>query len=114
MGDHSTLADGVDCYNVAKIRIGAFSTVSQYSYLCTGSHDFTDPNIMVTSRMPLISLPIAIGERVWITADVFVGPGVSIGDGTVVLARSSVVSDLPSWVVAAGTPAIVVKPRVLR
>ena len=61
--------------------------------------------------MPLVAAPITIGDRVWITADVFVGPGVTIGDGAVVTARSSVFSDLPPWMVARGNPAVAIKPR---
>lgn len=114
MGDHSTLADNVDCYCVDRVRIGSFSTVSQYSYLCTASHDYRDPAILERAQMPLVAAPITIGDRVWITADVFVGPGVEIADGVVVLARSSVFDDLPAWTVAAGRPAVVTKKRVLR
>lgn len=61
--------------------------------------------------MPLVAAPITIGERVWITADVFVGPGVTIGDGAVVTARSSVFSDLPPWMVSRGNPAVPVRDR---
>lgn len=114
MGDHSTLASGVDCYCVDRIRLGSFTTVSQYSFLCTASHDYLDPVILHQPQMPLVTGPITLGDCVWITADVFVGPGVKIGDGTVVLARSSVVRDLPAWVVASGSPAIVRKERLLR
>ncbi len=105
MGDHACLSEGVDCYCVAKIRIGAHSTISQYSFLCTASHDHTQ------AAMPLVASPITIGERVWITADVFVGPGVTIGDGAVVTARSSVFNDLPPWMVARGNPAVPVRER---
>lgn len=105
MGDHACLSEDVDCYCVAKIRIGAHSTISQYSFLCTASHDHSK------ASMPLVAAPITIGERVWITADVFVGPGVTIGDGAVITARSSVFSDLPSWMVARGNPAVPVNPR---
>ena len=108
MGDHACLSEGVDCYCVAPIRIGAQTTVSQYSFLCTASHDYT------RADMPLVTAPITIGERVWITADVFVGPGVTIGDGAVVTARSSVFADIPPWVVARGNPAVPVKARVLQ
>ena len=108
MGDHACLSEGVDCYCVAPIRIGAHTTVSQYSFLCTASHDYT------RADMPLVTAPINIGERVWITADVFVGPGVTIGDGAVVTARSSVFADIPPWVVARGNPAVPVKARVLQ
>lgn len=105
MGDHSCLSENVDCYCVDKIIIGAHSTVSQYSFLCSASHDYTQ------EVMPLVTASITIGERVWITADVFVGPGVTIGDGAVVTARSSVFSDLPPWMVARGNPAVPVKKR---
>ena len=64
--------------------------------------------------MPLLTSPITIGDRVWITADVFVAPGVTISDGAVVLARSTVFHDVPSWSVVAGNPAIVKKKRILR
>jgi len=107
MGDYSCLSEQVDCYCVDKIRIGAYTTVSQYSFLCTASHDYLDPG------MPLVTAPISIGERAWVTADVFVAPGVSIGEGAVVLARSSVLQDIEPWVVAVGNPAKSIKPRVL-
>lgn len=105
MGDHACLSEGVDCYCVARISIGAHSTISQYSFLCTASHDYTQKS------MPLVIAPITIGERVWITADVFISPGVTIGDGAVVTARSSVFCDLPVWMVSRGNPAVPVKQR---
>lgn len=108
MGDHSCLSHFVDCYCVAKISIGAHSTVSQYSFLCTASHDIERANL------PLITAPINIGSGVWVTADVFVAPGVTIGDGAVVGARSSVYSDVAPWTVVAGNPAKFIKKRVLR
>lgn len=108
MGDHSCLSHNVDCYCVDRIILGAHTTVSQYSFLCTASHDYIDP------AMPLTTAPITLGERVWITADVFIAPGVIIGDGTVVTARSSVFRDIEPWTVAVGNPAQPVKPRILQ
>lgn len=107
MGDYACLSEQVDCYCVEKICIGKHSTVSQYSFLCSASHDYTK------AAMPLVAAPITIGSYVWITADVFVGPGVTIGDGAVVTTRSTVFNDLPAWMVARGTPAVPVKPREL-
>ncbi len=107
MGDYSCLADRVDCYSVAPISIGKHSTVSQYSYLCAATHDYTDPH------MALVASPISIGAGAWIAADVFIGPGVSIGDGAVVGARSSVFSNIPGWTVVGGNPARVLKVRQL-
>jgi putative colanic acid biosynthesis acetyltransferase WcaF len=99
MGEHSCLADRVDCYSVDRITVGPHATVSQYSYLCTASHDYRRPD------MPVITAPIVIGARAWVAADVFVGPGVTVGEGAVVGARSSVFRDVEPWVVVAGAPA---------
>src|SRR5690606_6880132 len=108
MGDYATLADDVDCYCVAPIRIGANTTVSQYTYLCAATHDFEDP------RFPLRPAPITTGRDCWVAACCFVAPGVSIGDGAVVGARSSVFKDLPAWKVCTGTPAKPVRDRVIK
>jgi putative colanic acid biosynthesis acetyltransferase WcaF len=105
VGNSATLSWGVDCYNVAEIALDDYAIVSQYSHLCTASHDIEDP------RRPVVSAPIHIGARSWVCADVFVGPGVKIGEGTVVGARSSVFRDLPPWCVAVGTPAKPVRKR---
>lgn len=107
MGDDSCLSHHVDCYNVAKITLGKCATVSQYSFLCTATHDYTKDNF------PLLVAPISIGADAWVTADVFIGPGVNIGEGAVINARSSVFSDIEPWVVAKGTPARAYKARVL-
>jgi len=114
LGDRATIGEQVDCYCVGRIEVGSFSTVSQYSFLCTASHDYLDPSILEDPCMPLLAAPIQIGERVWIAADVFVGPGVKIDDGAVVHARSAVFSDVPRWTIVAGNPASIRGPRVLR
>ena len=108
LGSQSSLADGVDCYCVDRLVIGNDVTISQYAFLCTASHDYTD------ERMPLVTAPIRIGDRAWICADVFIGPGVTIGEGTVVGARSSVYRDLEPWIVAAGNPARPMGRREIR
>jgi putative colanic acid biosynthesis acetyltransferase WcaF len=105
MGPHSCLGPDVDCYCVGQVVIGAWATVSQYSFLCTATHDYRDPT------MPLVTAPIVIGERAWVAADVFIGPGVTIGEGAVVGARSSVFRNVESWMVVAGHPARVIKKR---
>lgn len=107
MDDYATLADDAIVYSTAKVCIGRQATVSQYSYLCTATHDYEDAyNI-------LFAKPIIIEADAWVAADVFVGPGVTIGAGTVVGARSSVYKDLPAWKVCVGNPAKPIKDRVI-
>lgn len=54
--------------------------------------------------------PVAIGDDVWLGANVVVCAGVSIGSGTVIGAGSVVVRDIPSGVLAAGNPCRVIRP----
>ena len=105
MHEGATVGDDVDVYCVAPITLEAWAGVSQYCYLCAASHDFDDV------RFPLTPAPIRLGRRCWLAADVFVGPGVTIGAGAVVGARSSVFTDLPPWMVSIGTPAKPIRPR---
>lgn len=108
MEAYSCLAPEVDCYNTALVKIGAHSTVSQKSYLCTSSHDITD----ITH--PLISAPIVIKDQVWVAADSFVGMGVTIGQGAVVGARACVFKEVDSWTIVGGNPAKNLKKRIIK
>ncbi len=105
MGDHACLGDHCIVYNLGKITIRDRAVISQYAHLCAGSHDYTNP------AMPLLRDPIDIGSDAWIAADAFVGPGVTIGDRTILGARASVFKDLPPDVIAGGNPAKVIKSR---
>jgi putative colanic acid biosynthesis acetyltransferase WcaF len=107
IGEESSLAHDVDCYCVDRVTIGRHATVSQYSLLCTASHDITDPHMRLTSA------PITIGDQAWICAGVFVAPGVSLGAGAVAGAHSVVTRDVAAWTVVAGNPARYLKDRVL-
>jgi acetyltransferase-like isoleucine patch superfamily enzyme len=53
--------------------------------------------------------PIRIGNGVWIGFDSCVLPGVQIGDGSIVGARSVVTEDVPANVVVAGNPARLIR-----
>ena len=56
------------------------------------------------------SLPIVIGDNVWIGANVMIMPGVTIGKNSVIGAGSVVTHDIPADVVAFGTPCRVIRP----
>lgn len=114
MMEGSCIGESVDCYCVDKIIIGRNATVSQYSFLCTASHDCKDGNIFKSPIMPLLSAPIVIGDYAWVAADVFIGPGVIVGEGAVVGARATVLKNVDPWVVVAGNPAKEIGKRILK
>jgi acetyltransferase-like isoleucine patch superfamily enzyme len=53
--------------------------------------------------------PVVIGEDCWIGGHVVILPNVTIGDGVTIGAGSVVTKSIPSWCVAIGNPARVVK-----
>lgn len=108
MDEYSCLAADVDCYNVAPIRIGAQSTVSQGAFLCTASHDITDP------KNHLITRPIVVEQGAWIGAKAYVGMGVTVHEGAVVGATASVYKDVEAWTVVGGNPARFIKKRIIK
>ncbi len=78
------------------------------------------PNVTVTAtghpvepelrkKTAQFSIPVRIGNNVWIGANAVILPGVTIGDNSVIGAGSVVTKDIPANVVAVGNPC-----RVLR
>ncbi|PPK87524.1 putative colanic acid biosynthesis acetyltransferase WcaF [Neolewinella xylanilytica] len=105
IGDHAWIGDDVVLYSLGPIEIGNDVVVSQKTYLCTGSHDPKAIDFTIFSK------PIIIEPECWIATDVYVAPGVRIGRGTLVGARSSVFKDLPAGKICMGSPARVIKDR---
>lgn len=104
--DSTAISEEVFIYNFAKVRIGNNSCLSRGVWVCTGSHDYNDPTF------PLTWKDISIGNSSWIAAECFLAPGVRVGDGVVVAARSVVTRHLDSWNVYGGNPCALIKARV--
>lgn len=106
IGDYSWIGHDVTLYSLGEIHVGANVVVSQGSYLCAAAHDMTSPTFDIYDKS------IFVEDEAWIAADVFVSPGVRIGHGAVVGARSTVIHDLPPMMVSFGNPAKTVRPRL--
>ena len=107
MKDQACIGSNVNCYNAAKISVGINATVSDGAYLCTASHD------IYSNHHEQFQKTIDIGDRAWVAAQAFVGPGVSIGEGAVVGARGCVFKDVEPWTVVGGNPAKFIKKRII-
>lgn len=106
IGRYSTIGENTWVYNLDKVCLEDYVTLSQRVFLCTGSHDYTRP------EFDMVRKPIMIHRGVWIAADVFVGPGVTIGEDAVIGVRSVVLKDMPKGMVCVGHPCVPLKPRV--
>lgn len=107
IGDFSAIGRSVEIYNYGFVEIGSNTVISQYSYLCTASHDY------LSRTMNFYSKPIIIGQYVWIAAHAMIMPGVHVGDGSVIGARSVLTKSSDPWHVYSGLPAKKIKPRNL-
>lgn len=108
MKDHACIGCNVDCYNAAPVMIGINATVSQGAYLCTASHNIS------SLHHEQIQAPIIIGDRTWVAARAYIGPGVTVGEGAVVGATASVYKDVEPWTVVGGNPAKFLKKREIK
>jgi putative colanic acid biosynthesis acetyltransferase WcaF len=105
---YCTVGPHVDCYNMGSLVVGEYTIISQNAVLCGGTHDIHDEAFQLVAR------PIVIGDRAWIAAHAFVGPGVTVGDGAVLGARACAFKDLQPWTVYLGNPAVAIKARRFR
>lgn len=93
----------LDC---ALVTIGDRVMIGPNVSILAATHE-----VEVESRRANIEFarPITIGNDCWIGGHSVILPGVTIGDGVTIAACSVVTRDIPSWSVAMGTPARVVK-----
>ena len=110
MGHRACLGPDVICYNQDNVILEDDVVVSQYSYLCTASHDV---NMLNTADKSLIIAPITIKEKAWIGSRAFIGLGVTIGKAVVVGATASVYKDVEDYHIVGGNPAKTIKIRSL-
>jgi putative colanic acid biosynthesis acetyltransferase WcaF len=106
LAPRSMIGRFVTVYNLGRITLLRGANISQNCHLCAGTHDF------MRWDMPLVTKPIVIGENAWVGADVFVGPGVTVGELCVVGARPVVVRDLPPRTICVGQPCRPIKDRL--
>lgn len=111
MGHRACLGPKVICYNQDKVMLEDDVVVSQYSYLCTASHDI---NMLNTANNSLITAPIWIKEKAWIGSKAYIGLGVCIGKAAIVGATASVYKSVEDYHVVGGNPAKTIKIRQIK
>lgn len=76
----------------------------------TSVHDYNTDELPYNGNKNITD-DIFIGKNVWIGSDVLIMPGVHIGEGSVIGAKSFINKDIPPLSIAVGSPAKVIKKR---
>ena len=103
IGDSTVLGAFTYVMSSIGIEFGNNCLIAPFCYFVDAQHSF-EAHSLIRSQ-PSKSLPIHIGNDVWIGTGAVIMAGVTIGDGAVIGAKSVVTSDIPSNAVAYGMPA---------
>ncbi|HET7293756.1 MAG TPA: acyltransferase [Vicinamibacteria bacterium] len=110
LGDHVNVGFHSEIFSGSSVRVGRYGLFAAYTYLVGGGHAFDRADVPVIEQARS-SKGIVLGDNVWLGAGAKVLDGVTIGSNVVVGAGAVVTEDLPDGVVAAGTPAKVLRSR---
>ena len=93
--------------NQGRITIGDDVTISQRAHICASTHRVNDFHFQLVLR------PVTIETLCWVAAEAFVGPGVTMAEGSVLAARAALFASTEAWGIYRGNPATLLKTRVL-
>ena len=120
IGSRSHLGGGTLIDAACRIEIGddvliAFETLimdhdSHAVHFENRRHDVRDWIRGVKDWSSVVRRPVRIGNKAWLGARAIVLKGVTIGEGAIIGAGSVVTEDVPSWTLAAGNPARIIRP----
>lgn len=105
IGDHVWIGEEAFLLNFEILSIGNNVCISQRSFLCGGNHDFRKP------AMPYRNGPITLKDGCWVGAYCFIGPGVTIGEDTVITVGSVITGDQGQAMVVTQPPKFNTTPR---
>ncbi len=91
-----------------KVVIGNSCQISHNVRMYTSSAD-PDQDFTIQKTKPSKTGDIIIGNGVWIGANVFINPGINIGDNSVIGANSMVTKDVPANAIVGGVPAKLIR-----
>ena len=109
LGDHSGI--GINCELYGPVSIGENVMMGPEVIIYTSGHRHDRTDIPMMQQGNSETLPVVIGNDVWIGRRAMIMPGVKIGNGCIIGAGAVVTKDIPDYSIAAGVPAKVVKNR---
>jgi acetyltransferase-like isoleucine patch superfamily enzyme len=109
--DFANISSGCLIGSTSEVHIGKYCLFAGGCYVGGMQHGFDRSDVPIVHQNLNIKGGVEIGDDVWLGANVVVNDGVHIGQGTVVGAGSVVTKDIPSYKIAVGAPAKVVRSR---
>ncbi len=103
IGNHVTLAHGIQVCSWSHVTIGDDCVIGSYTRILDSDFHQIDPD------EPIRTEPVHIGRNVWIPGQAQILRGVTIGEGAVVALGAVVTENVPPRSVVAGSPAKVVR-----
>ena len=97
-------------FGLGKVEVGNNTIIGPNVEILTSVHNYNTALIPYDGNKDIIK-DVIIGNNVWIGSSVVIMPGVRIGDGAVIGAKSFVNSDVPFCGISVGTPYKVIKYR---
>ena len=101
--------NGLEIVGAGAVKIGDNFHSGPGCLLIAQNHNFEGEALPYDSTV--IALAITIEDNVWLGSRVIVLGGVTIGEGAIIQAGSTVVNDIPRCSIAGGHPATVFKSR---
>ncbi len=107
LGDHAGL-NGTSIQCVRRVTIGRLSNVADAYITDSPAHSLNKSRRLETIE-DIPAWPVTLGENVWVSVQVVILDGVTIGDNVVIGACSLVRKDVPANVFAAGNPLTIIR-----
>lgn len=107
IGDRSSINDYGIITSLSSIEIESDVAIGEFVSIRDYDHEFDGYTSL--RKLGYVSEPIVIRKHAWIGRGCMILKGVTIGEGAVIGANSVVTRDIPPHVVAAGTPARVIR-----
>ena len=111
IGDRCLIGKGSGIVGHFSITIGNDVWTGHHVYITDQNHGYEDVSIPISQQSQL-ERAVSIGDGSWLGHGSIILPGVTIGEHVVVGANSVVTKNIPSFSVAVGSPARVIRQYV--
>lgn len=109
LGDYSNL--GINCHVPNGTIIGDNVMMGPNCFILDINHIFDNPDIPMIQQGSTAKKITRIGNDVWIGRDVFMTPGRTIADHSIIAGRCVLCKDFPEYSIVGGNPAKLIRLR---